>query len=299
MIVEAPGTYRGGLRPPLAFFIAYLHSTRHRSQPVPPVALAHDALGSGLPWVFLHGFPLTRKLWEPQHALARDARLVLPDLRGFGASPRDGPHTMEAMAQDVLALCDRAGAARFGVVGLSMGGYVALQLHRLAVHRVAALVLADTQANADTPDARAGRETLARKVEGEGGMPALLDAFLPKLLSPEGQRNEHLVSRVKGLVLSNEPEPMAAALRGMGARPDMAQHLRTIACPVLALVGELDAVTPPEKAYAIDQAVVRGRVAVLQGAGHLSNLERPDAFNQALRGFMAEVAPELAIVSEG
>ena len=99
-----------------------------------PIPLAHEDLGSGAPWLFLHGFPLTRRMWEPQRPLAGHARLVLPDLRGFGASPARSPATMDAMAEDVLALADALGLERFGLAGFSMGGYVALALHLSLIH---------------------------------------------------------------------------------------------------------------------------------------------------------------------
>lgn len=247
--------------------------------------LAHDELGRGEPWVFLHGFPLTRKLWAPQAPLAEAARLILPDLRGHGASPRASPATMEAMAEDVLALCDELGAQRFGLVGLSMGGYVALALQRTAPERVARLALVDTQAAADTEEARARREELARRLEDEG-IQVLVRDFMVKLLGPAAQGDPALVGKVRAMVLSNEPEGMAQALRGMAQRPDHRGRLGEIACPVLAVVGQHDEVTPPARAEEMARGVPHGKLVVLAGAGHLSSLEQPEDFNRALLGFM-------------
>lgn len=259
-----------------------------------PVELAYEELGQGAPWVFLHGFPLTRKLWDGQRALQTEARLILPDLRGHGASPVNGNCTMDAMAEDVLALCDRLGIERFGLAGLSMGGYVALALQERAPGRVAALVLADTQAGADTPEAREAREKLARRLDEEG-IDVLLDEFVPKLLSPSGFADEQLLSHVRAMVFSNEADAMAAALRGMAQRRDHTARLGDIACPVLVLVGEQDGLTPPEKARAMVEALPHARLTELPEAGHLSNLEAPDVFNMTLRGFMAEVPTEGAL----
>lgn len=254
--------------------------------------LAHDDLGRGAPWVLLHGFPLTRELWAPQQALAARARLVLPDMRGFGATGGAGPTSMEQMARDVLALCDGLGLARFGLAGLSMGGYVALALHRMAPGRVGALVLADTQAGADTDEARAKREALAKRVEDQG-VEVLVRDFAPKLLSDAGLEHKALVQQEHAMVRANQPAAMAAALRAMGARQDQRPHLAAIRCPTLCLVGERDAVTPVERHEEMLQALPRGRLVVLPGAGHLSNLEAPDAFNERLGAFMAEVEPHL------
>lgn len=247
--------------------------------------LAHDDLGRGAPWVLLHGFPLSRRMWAPQHALAEHARLVIPDLPGFGAS--DGaPASMDAMADAVLALADHLRLGTFGLLGLSMGGYVALALHRRAPERVAALVLADTQAGADTAEARAKREALARRVEDEG-VEVLVEGFVPNLLSP-ARREGRVAEDVRAIVRANRPGPLAAALRAMGAREDQQPWLPRIGCPVLGIAGSEDGIIPVAKHEAIVAAVPRGRLVVLRGAGHLSNLEVPEGFNGAVRGFMAE-----------
>jgi pimeloyl-ACP methyl ester carboxylesterase len=253
------------------------------------VPLAWEELGEGAPWMFLHGFPLTRKLWDPQRALARDAHLVLPDLRGHGGSTVAKPASMEAMATDVLALCDHLGLERFGLLGLSMGGYVALALHRLAPTRVRALVLADTHARADTPEQAAGREGLARKLEANDDQ-VLLQEFLPKLLGPRGRADEDLVSDVRAMILSNEPDGLAAALRGMAERPDLREHLPSIACPTLVLVGEEDAVARPALARELAEAIPDARLQGIAGAGHLSSLEEPAAFNEAVGAFVRRTA---------
>jgi 3-oxoadipate enol-lactonase len=258
------------------------------------VELAYDDLGAGTPWVFLHGFPLTRMLWEPQHVLAGEARLVLPDLRGHGGSPPNTHATMDAMARDVLALCDTLGIERFGLVGLSMGGYVAFELHRLAPERVTRMVLAATQAEPDTPEAAEGRERLAHQVDKDGIEP-LLDAFLPKLLSPRALADEAIVSKVRAMVLSNDPEAMAATLRGMARRVDQRPRLGDITCPVLIVHGEVDGAIPLAHAQALERTLPRARLAEVEEAGHLVNLEVPEAFNATLRGFMEEALVEDAL----
>lgn len=256
---------------------------------MPPPTLAHDDLGRGPPWVLLHGFPLTRALWQPQHALAERAHLLIPDLPGFGASPGE-PASMEQMAREVLALADARGLARFGLAGLSLGGYVALAVHRLAPGRVAALVLADTQAGADTAEARAKREALAARVEAEG-IEVLVRDFAPNLLRTHADQAAR--DRVAAMVRDNQPKAMAAALRAMGRREDQRQHLRSVACPTLVLVGAEDTVIPLEKHEEMLAALPRGRLRVLPGAGHLSNLEAPEAFNDYLGRFIAETQEHL------
>jgi pimeloyl-ACP methyl ester carboxylesterase len=201
---------------------------------------------------------------------------------------------MEAMAEDVLALCDAQGVERFGLLGLSMGGYVALELQRIAPTRVERLVLAATQAAPDTPEQRDGREKLARELDGDGIQP-LLDAFLPKLLSERAQLDAVLESKVRALIVSNAPDAMAAALRGMAQRRDHRARLASVACPVLVIAGSDDKAVPPARSQEMAQALPNARLVDVPGVGHLVNLEAPEAFNAALHSFMAEA--EVAVSS--
>jgi pimeloyl-ACP methyl ester carboxylesterase len=132
-------------------------------------ALAHADVGHGLPVVLLHAFPLNRMMWEPQiAALFGECRCIVPDLRGFGDSPKSGPYSMDVFADDVIALLDALQIERAVVGGLSMGGYVALNIVRRYRQRVRALLLADTRASADTPEARQKRDDLIAVARSEG-----------------------------------------------------------------------------------------------------------------------------------
>jgi pimeloyl-ACP methyl ester carboxylesterase len=248
------------------------------------VPLAHEEEGSGHPLLLLHAFPLRRELWEPQRAsLAGIGRLVLPDLRGFGASPEgSGAATMEAMAADVLALADRLGMERFVLGGLSMGGYVSLALLRAAPERVSGLVLADTRSGADTGEAREGRRATAARLllEGSG---VLEESMLGPLLSERTPvERPELVETVRGWIRAASPTGAAAALEGMARRPDSRAALESYAGPVLVIVGEEDRLTPPPESEAMARAAPRSRLLRLPGAGHLANLEAPEAFSTAL-----------------
>ena len=115
--------------------------------------LAYEEIGTGLPLVLLHAFPLNATMWHPQiTALMSECRCIAPDLRGFGSSPTVGPYSMDQYADDVAGLLDYLQVDRAVVAGLSMGGYVALSLWRRHQSRVRGLVLADTRATADTPE---------------------------------------------------------------------------------------------------------------------------------------------------
>jgi pimeloyl-ACP methyl ester carboxylesterase len=227
-------------------------------------------------------------MWEPQaEALGAAHRVVRFDARGFGGSPAgEGPLTMEAIADDGAALLDQLGIERAIVAGCSMGGYAALAFVRRHPRRLAGLVLQDTRAGADTPEARANRATLAAKVLAEGASAAAA-AFLPKLLGETTHRDRpELAALLRERILATSPRGIANALHGLAARADSRETLPTIAVPTLVLVGAEDVLTPPAEAEAMAAAIPGARLGVIPGAGHLANLENPGAVNAALRAFL-------------
>jgi len=234
--------------------------------------------------LLLHAFPLEGEMFEPQwSALSDRVRFVVPDLRGFGGSGAGaGPSEMGAMADDVLALLDHLGIASAVVGGVSMGGYVSLALLRNDPARVRALVLADTQTSADDAQARAGREATAREVLAKG--PSALLPSVSRLLGPGA--SAELRARVSRWITGGSPQGQAAAQRGMALRPDARDILSRFGGPVLVVVGAEDVITPPEKARAMANLVPAAELVELPGAGHLSNLEQPEAFNAAMGRFL-------------
>ena len=258
------------------------------------IEIGYEDEGQGETVVLLHGFPFNRSMWRGQvAALAGRFRLVTPDLRGFGeSSVADGPATMEEMAADVAALLDELGVERAAVGGLSMGGYVTLAFCRRFPERVRALVLADTRAEADTEEASRTREETARRALAEG-MGPIADAMLPKLLAPSTlAARPVVVSRVRAMILGTKPEGAAAALRGMALRADQTGWLPELSVPTLIVVGSEDSITPPAVAEAMRERIKGARLAVVEGAGHASNLERPDEFNRALADFLGALPKE-------
>lgn len=259
--------------------------------------------------VFLHGFPFNGAMWDPQlHALPEGWRGLAPDLRGFGETAiealpgevstgkriggriaRDSEPvlTMARLADDVADLLDSRGLDRAVVCGLSMGGYVALELWRRHPHRVRALVLADTRAGADDDEARENRLRMAQTARASGGRP-IAAAMIPALLTPKTlDRAPEVVEQVKAMILSTAPETLIAALAGMAARHDSTADLPGISVPTLVLVGEDDGLTPPASARAMAAAIPNATFRAIPDAGHASNLENPEAFNRALGDFLA------------
>ncbi|TAL14603.1 MAG: alpha/beta fold hydrolase [Frankiales bacterium] len=254
--------------------------------------MAHREAGAGTPLVLLHAFPLSSAMWlEQRELLGSRCRVITPDQRGFGGSElgADEP-SLGACADDVIALLDGLGLDRVVLGGLSMGGYVAMELLRRAPERVSALLLADTKASADPPEAREGRMRTAEAVERDGTGP-LAETMLPLLLGATTLETRAAVAgRVRGLVAAAPPAAVAWASRAMAARPDSFDVLRATEVPALVVVGDEDALSPVAQAQEMVDALPQGRLAVVPGAGHLSAVEDPPAFAAAVRAFLADLA---------
>lgn len=258
---------------------------------VKDIRLEYTDQGTGTPIVLLHAFPLDRTMWAPQlNTLSASFRTITVDLRGHGGSRvSHAPYTLEDLATDVKDLLDHLTIQEAIFIGLSMGGYILMAFYRLYPDRVKALLLADTRAQADTADGRAGRLEMIRTAVTQGAS-AIADIMIPRLLSARTiKTNPALVGEVRAMIVRNPVETIVADLRAMAARPDSIPLLAQIARPTLVLVGELDQGTPPSDARFMAERIPGARLAVLRDAGHLSNLEEPEAFNQAALSFLGRI----------
>ncbi len=245
--------------------------------------------GQGAPLILIHGYPLDHTLWRPQiDGLADLARVVALDLRGFGQSDApDGACTMDMNADDLRALMDILRIERAVLCGLSMGGYVALAFWRKYASRVRALILVDTRAGADVPATRQARLDMVEQVKQHGSAPAA-DAMLPRLLAESTRQSRPgLVESVRAMMLRQRPTGIIGAQLGMAERPDSTPALPAINVPTLAIFGAEDVITPAETdGRALASAIPGAKLVVIPNAGHLSNLEQPEAFNAAARKFL-------------
>jgi 3-oxoadipate enol-lactonase len=236
--------------------------------------------GAGEPVVLLHAFPLDGRMWEMQaRELAKRARVVVPDLRGFGRSKAAPPSSIEQMADDVVALLDTLAIAHATIVGLSMGGYVAMALTRRHPTRVARLGLCDTRAEPDSSESRKTRDVNIALVDREGVAP-LVEKMLPVLLSPEASAG--MKDHVRGIGNSQSRDGVKGALASMRDRHDAGPWLPSFDAPSLVIVGAEDTLSPPSCANAIADKLPHAELEVIPGAGHLANLEKPSAFTGAL-----------------
>lgn len=254
------------------------------------IRVHYEDVGAGPAVVMLHAFPLSGAMWRRQvERLQGRYRLIVPDLRGFGATDAPpGLISMDQQADDIAALLEHLGVARAAVVGLSMGGYIAFAFWRRHADKVAALVLADTRAGEDTDEGKAGRETNARLAE-EQGAAAIADKMIPNLVAPSAPQS--LRDELRALIVANSADGIAGALRGMAQRPDSTRDLRRITVPTLAIVGEIDTLTPPVEATRINRGVTGqpSYVVEIPAVGHLSAMESPDAFNAAVEDFFGKL----------
>jgi pimeloyl-ACP methyl ester carboxylesterase len=230
--------------------------------------------------LLLHAFPLDARMWEAQlSAFSGVLPVIAPHLPGFGGTePAGEVMTMGAAADRVLAELDRAGVDRAMVCGLSMGGYVAFELWRRARHRFAALVLANTRAEPDTEEAATGRRALAERLRREGN--GFLVETPPPLLSQGAP--EDLWAYVRRLIADEPADALAAASLGMADRPDSRPDLPGIDVPTLVITSADDTLIPSAVSAPMADAIPGATLLVIEGAGHLSNLEQPDTFSSAL-----------------
>jgi pimeloyl-ACP methyl ester carboxylesterase len=257
-------------------------------------------VGAGRPLLLLHAFPLSHGLWRRQlESPAPGWRYVAPDLRGFGGSERvaadaprrtAGARSMNDYADDLIALIDSLELEAPAVAGVSMGGYVAFALLRRVGARISGLVLSDTRAEADSEEARGNRHRMQDLVL-EKGVGAVAHEMIPHLLGPTSRRERpELEEEIRGLIEDNSPAAIHDALECLATRPDATPLLGAIRCPTLVTVGEEDALTPVGLHRAMKAAIPGARLEVIEGAGHLANLEQPAAYNEVLLEFLDIVA---------
>lgn len=241
-----------------------------------------------LPLVLVHGFPLDHRMWPMRGELARGRTVLAPSLPGFGGTVAPArPGSIGAYADFILAEMGRGGIGQAVFCGLSMGGYVLFELLRRAPEQVAGLILCDTRAEADPPEARSAREAAISLVEA-GCRAGFLGGFSPRLAAPAALANPVFRGLLQSMGEAVSDKGLIAGLEALRDRPDSRPLLPNVQVPVLVLVGEEDGVTPPALAESMHRAIPGSRLEVIPGAGHLVPMERPAAFTDALKRFLLE-----------
>ena len=252
--------------------------------------VGYDEGGSGTPVLFIHGFPHNRTLWTPQlQGLTIQARCIAPDLRGFGETTVAAPYSMERYADDLALLLDVLHIDRAVVAGLSMGGYIAFAMWRQHPQRVRGLVLCNTRPGADSAEAREKRRGMMALAR-ERGSAAIADAMMTGMLGKTTrERRPEITNSVHRMISSSPVEGVVGALQAMMERPDSTPTLATINVPTLIVTGDEDTIIPVDEARAMHAAIRGSSLEIISGAGHLSNLERPAAFNHVFSEYLAKL----------
>jgi len=252
----------------------------------------YEIRGKGPPVVFLHPFPCHHDFWNPvAAALDSHYRLILPDLRGHGASEiGEGPALMQKHASDIARVLDAAGIGKAAFVGCSIGGYILFEFWRRFRERVTALALCDTRPQADTAEARANRLKAAAAVLEQGTEP-FIETMIPKLMGRTTVATRpDLVDGARAMMRKMSAEDISLVLRGMAERPDSVADLKSINVPTLIVIGEEDVLSTVADGELMQQNIAGSQLKVVPKAGHYAPWEQPEAAGTVLRQFLDDVA---------
>jgi pimeloyl-ACP methyl ester carboxylesterase len=243
--------------------------------------------------LLLHAFPLAGSMWEAQFkAVPAGWRFIAPDFRGFGGSTIDQEPespSMDEYATDIIDLMTELGIQQAVVGGCSMGGYATFAVARKAPQRIRGVVLADTRGGADTLEGRANRKSLLAVLEREGSSGVARD-MLPKLLGKTSlEERTDIEANLRRLIKQQSPQAIRGAVLRMMDRPDSFPTLKALQVPALIVVGDEDTLTPVADSQKMADAMATAEVVVIPRAGHLANIEAPDAFNTALAAFLSRL----------
>ncbi|HXP91091.1 MAG TPA: alpha/beta hydrolase [Fibrobacteria bacterium] len=243
---------------------------------------AWDEAGRGPALVLLHGLPFQKSLWVPQlSGLSKRFRVIAPDLRGFGESGLPGGEpSVDAYADDIAALIAGWRTGPVLLAGHSMGGYVALAFSRRHPELLRGLIFVASRATADDAEAAANRRSVASRLRTESPE-FVAEAMLPRMVSTDS-RDPRALRSIRRLMDPLRSEGIAYAQLALASRPDSSPLLAAVPCPALVVAGEKDAIVPLSEAGIFAAGFRRGRLEVVEGAGHLLSWEKPGQFNAAL-----------------
>ena len=242
------------------------------------------------PIVLLHAFPLDHNVWNPQaKELSKDYWVITPDFRGHGRSEAtSGTYSMDLLAKDVKFLLEKLQVKNFVLGGLSLGGYVAFAYRRLFPDEIKALILVDTKADADTPQARLGRREMIDLVTTKS-VASFSDRMLPRLFSKQNlDGNVAIVKDARRTIGAMNSLGIVGGLQGMAERPDSTPLLGQIRVPTLIIVGENDSTTTVDDAKKMASGIAGAKLVIVPNAGHISTLEQPEKVTSAIRIFLQE-----------
>ena len=260
----------------------------HLTKKISGFTVAYDDLGEGYPVIFLHGFPFNKSMWSEQHIMAQyNIRIIAPDLRGFGNSHDDSYElSMDLFADDLIELMNVLLLEKVAVCGLSMGGYIALNAIKRYPKRFSALILCDTQCNTDTEEGKAKRYKSIEFIKSNG-LSDFTETFIKNALHPASfSQKPELVTNLMKMMLSNSENAYTRGLKSLAERKETCSNLDQIDVPALVICGSDDSLTPVSKSQYLHEQIIGSRISIIQNAGHISNMEQPEIYNQILLDFI-------------
>ncbi|HTR82395.1 MAG TPA: alpha/beta fold hydrolase [Bacteroidota bacterium] len=252
-------------------------------------------ISTGVPVVFVHGFPFSHKMWTfpggQTEALAATHRVIAYDVRGHGESEvGDGQYTIELFVDDLIGLLDHLSIAKAVLVGLSMGGYIVLRAIERNPDRVRGLVLCDTKSDADSNEAKIKRAASIKGIKANGPR-VFAENFVAGVFTPESFTSRpEAVKAIQSTIERTAPLSLCGATLALAARTDTTHVLSGIGVPTLIMVGERDLLTPPAVSEAMKEKIPNSELHVLPNAAHMSNIENAPEFNRHLLEFLQKVA---------
>ncbi len=252
------------------------------------VSYLEEGPSDGLPLIFIHGFPFSKAMWERQlNALTQTHWCIAYDVRGHGNSePGDAQFSISQFADDLFFFMDELKIEKAIIAGLSMGGYIALHAIQKQPHRIAGLILCDTQCAADSDEAREkGKKAIA--FIQKNGLSVYAEESLKNLFAPASLINKiDEISFIQNTILKTPAKNICLTLQALADRKETCSYLPQIKVPVCILVGSEDKVTTPEMARNMHALIQGSTLHSIEGAGHLSNLENPELFNEHIKAFL-------------
>ncbi len=263
------------------------------------ITMCYNEFGEGLsPIIFIHGFPFDKNMWQPQAAfLSETLHIITYDVRGFGKSTGEIIRTasIDLFAEDLIALMDGLYIEKAVVCGFSMGGYILLNAVKRFPDRFSALILADTQCIADSPEGKEKRREAMLEIQ-HYGLVLFTKNFTSKIFSNASIKyNKILVKTVMNEILNTSPEAIIATLNALANRKEMCSSLAQISVPTLIICGNEDILTPVEQAEYLHKNISNSTLKIITKAGHLANLEMPNKYNKIIYEFI-ENLPHLSTI---
>ncbi len=265
----------------------------NKSIPVGGIDFAYDehVKNGTVPLLLVHGFQLDRRIWaEVAPRLGLDRTVVSVDLPGFGQSKTDKMFTIPTLADHLVAFMDAIHHRRFILAGLSMGGYVALDLAGRYADRLAGLVIVDSKADGDNPDQKANRQRMIDLVRSQGSK-AIAKEMLPNMVAPDTLRIQpHVADQLRQIMEACPAKTIETALAAMRDRPDYNAVLDHLTLPTLILVGEHDVITPPKMASSMANRCKTAEARIIPDAGHMSPMENPAVVARLIGEFAGAIS---------